>query len=135
MNKMTRSNARFSFIFLLSLFFLFAILFIPVSFAVDSSSLQSDVNTLKEESFVKKLGQDAKVCLIIQTDTLSYSYFTLSKTQDIVITQKRCDEISFDGITIKFNSYEAFLRWKSDPKKITVSGANINYYLKSQDNH
>jgi len=119
----------FSFSFLLVLLFLSSVLTIPLVSAANSSSLKSDVQSLKDASFITKLGPSGNVCLIVQTDILSYSYFTLSKIQDIIITQKRCDEPTFDGVTIKFNSYEAFLRWKNDPKKVTVSGANIDYYL------
>ncbi len=95
-----------------------------------SSDVQVDLQVIASGDAFKVLGSGAKICTVIEMDANTTYYYELVKNNGAFTPEfKYCADPSNNAIIIKFNSYENFESFKSDPASFLANQRNTGYYL------
>ena len=71
----------------------------------------------------------ARVCVVLELEDGTY-YFDILKTAEFFESAVRyCADPGQDNLIIKFNSYEAFSAFLSDPVAVLTTRQNIDYFI------
>ncbi len=98
--------------------------------ARSSGDVLIDVQIVAASDAFKMLGEGAKICAVVEMDKNTTYYFEIKKTAGSFVPEsKYCADPSNDALTIKFNSYDDFTNFKSDPAAFLGSKQNTGYYF------